>query len=195
MKFSKMTVKLFAISTMLVGGSVLADPPMPNVFDGGNKWRISYYDDAVDNHNGGNKQDICFLPYAVVDNSIQGHWYSMTFSDFNGSYYQEGDEVKMTGDFGDDRGHTHMTLQHTTKDVPGKVRGIAFKDWTVWYEDGRYGVAWWGNAMMQRVGKCKFITGDVPGVPARLLRNGSEALSPAQDGQESLKKYYKRTRP
>jgi len=39
-----------------------------------------------------------------VGTSIQGVWYSTSYPDWNGRYYQEGDEVKMTGDFAKDTG-------------------------------------------------------------------------------------------
>ena len=153
-----LVVSAIVLFVMVFVSSVSASPPKPNVFDGGNKWKITFYNDSTDTHAQWATQEICFLPYTVVGSSIQGMWYSTSFPDWNGRYYQEGDEVKMTGDYARDVGHDHMTLVHTTYDVAGsKVHGMAFGDWTEWREDGKYGrVIGWGNAKLERTGRCKF---------------------------------------
>ena len=206
---------MFAMSSFLFCGAASATPPQPNVFDGGNKWRITFYNDSTDNHDQWATQNLCFMPYAIVGNSIQGTWYSTTFPDWNGRYYQEGDELKMTGDYANDVGHDHMTLQHTTYDVPGQVRGMAFKDWTEWREDGAYGnIIGWGNAMIVRAGKCSFPHSfDIPeilapeeikfldrqaleisfSIPDRLTVEGKTASYPGQTDLESIENYQRRT--
>ena len=215
MKSIKKHIALVTLGSLLFSGVALADPPKPNVFDGGNKWRITFYNDPTGNHDQWATQEICFLPYAVVGTSIQGAWYSTSFPDWNGRYYQEGDEVKMTGDYAKDVGHDHMTLLHTTYDVEGQVRGMAFKDWTEWREDGAFGrIIGWGNAKLQRAGRCK-TPGDITSVtdltasdlrklelqaqeisqslPDRLTVKGSVAYFPGQSGLESVDDYLRRT--
>ena len=165
------------LSVMVFVSSVFAGPPKPNVFDGGNKWKITFYNDPTDRHDQWATQEICFLPYTVVGNSIQGTWYSTSYPDWNGRYYQEGDEVKMTGDYAKDVGHDHMTLVHTTRNTAGSVvSGMAFGDWTEWREDGRCGrVIGWGNAKLERTGYSRFprifdrIPVLTPKVPERLV--------------------------
>lgn len=212
MKSIKKYAVLLAIGSLLFSGVALADPPKPNVFDGGNKWRITFYNDPTGGHDQWATQEICFLPYAVVGTSIQGAWFSTSYYDWNGRYYQEGDEVKMTGDYAKDVGHDHMTLIHTTYDAPGRVNGMAFKDWTEWSEDGSYGnIIGWGNAKLERVGYCKSIdsTADlVPedlknlelkaleislSLPDRLTVKGYVATSPGQSDLESVDDYLRRT--
>lgn len=215
MKSIKKHVTLVALGSLLFAGVALANPPKPNVFDGGNKWRITFYNDPTGNHAQWATQEICFLPYVIVGTSIQGVWYSTSFPDWNGRYYQEGDEVKMTGDYAKDVGHDHMTLQHTTYDVEGQVRGMAFKDWTEWREDGAYGnIIGWGNAKLERAGRCK-LAGDITSVadltaddlkklefqaweislslPDRLTINGTVASLPGQPDLESVDDYLSRT--
>lgn len=200
---------------VVFAGSVMAHPPEPNVFDGGNEWRITFYNDSTTNHDEWATQGICFLPYVTVGTSIQGVWYSTTYPDWNGRYYQEGDELKMTGDYAKDVGHDHMTLVHTTYDVPGQVRGMAFKDWTEWREDGKFGnIIGWGNARLVRAGKCRYPQGAEDGLqltpeslkrleaqamdfslslPERLTVDGRVAEFPGQTDLESLESYKERT--
>lgn len=215
MKLMKNSMVMVALSSLLVSSVALANPPKPNVYDGGNKWRITFYNDSTVNHDQWGDQEICFLPYAVVGTSIQGVWYSTTYTDWNGLYYQEGDELKMTGDYAKDVGHDHMTLQHTTYDVEGQVRGMAFKDWTEWREDGAYGnIIGWGNSNLVRAGRCDITRGidDIAiltaeerkklelvaqefsaTLPRRLTVKGTVASSPGQHGLESVDEYLQRT--
>ncbi len=201
--------------TLVLGASASAQPPLPNVFDGGNLWNITFYNDPTTNHQQWATQKICFLPYRVVGTSIQGVWYSLSFRDWNGRYYQEGDELKMTGDYAQDVGHDHMTLFHTTYDVPGRVNALAFKDWTEWREDRRYGrIIGWGNAKLERTGWCRYPIniGDITQLPSdllpkieeealvfsqelpeRLTVSGEIAESPGQEDLESIEEYEART--
>lgn len=214
--YIKRVVALICGSVALVG-SASAQPPYPNVFNGGNKWRITFYNDPTTNHQQWGSQLICFMPYRTVGTSIQGVWYSTTFPDWNGRYYQEGDELKMTGDYARDIGHDHMTLYHTTYDVPGKINALAFKDWTEWREDRRYGrIIGWGNAKLERLGKCRYpfvidnfdniemvISDDLQKLedevllfsqqlPQRMTVDGAVAESPGQADLESIEEYQAR---
>jgi hypothetical protein len=189
---------LATCGTVALTSVAFAQPPMPNVFDGGSMWQIIDYLDEANDHRQLATQNICFLPYAVVGNSIQGVWYSTTYNDWNGMYYQEGDELRMTGDFWDDTGHDHMTLLHTTFDVPGEVKGLAFKDWDEWIEDGEYGkIGQWGNAKMERIGKCEIQKAAVAieysrQLPPRLTIKGDVARMPTQADLESVEEYLMR---
>jgi len=102
--------------------------PKPNVYDGGNRWKITAFDDSFPEHPEWATQEICFLPYIADATGIQGMWYSLTFPDWNGRYRQEGDEVKMTGDYAKGVGHDHITLYHTVWDVSKRAKGVAFGD-------------------------------------------------------------------
>ena len=216
MKPIKKQIALLAIGSLLLNGTVLAAPPKPNVVDTGNKWHITYYSDSHSSHGtDGITHELCFLPYTTVGTSIQGTWYATSFPDWNGRYYQEGDEVKMIGDFANDVGHDHMTLIHTTGNG-----GMAFKDWTEWREDGEFGrIKGWGNAKMVRVGECapsvnnrreKGISRNFShlldslglkdkalhesyNAPPRLTTDGSVADSPSQSNLESLRVYQEHT--
>lgn len=223
MKILKKYATLFIIS-LVFSGAVLAHPftpPQPNVFDGGNNWLITYYNDPAPDHRRWATQSICFLPYSQFlpasqnGTGISGVWFSNSFNDWNGRYYQEGDELKMTGDFANNRGHDHMTLQHTTYKGPvQKEPDVAFKDWTEWVEDQRWGrVIGWGNAKLVRRGRCPFPTFPLKGksnvtsqeqleewahkqslaMPPRLTVNGAVAESPGQADLESLEEYERRT--
>lgn len=203
------------ITLYMVTSVAMAQVPHPNVYDDGNRWRITFFNDPSDVHQQWATQIICFLPYATVGTSIQGRWYALTFPDWNGLYYQEGDEVKMTGDYAQDIGHDHMTLVHTTVDTTVGPRGMAFKDWTEWREDGDYGfVIGWGNARLIRDGRCRIphsgadsFTAQSPeeaekfdeealllslSLPPRLTRDGGEAESPGAPDQEDVDTYLKR---
>jgi len=193
---------------------VSAQVPLPNVFDGGNRWLITGFLDDSPNHLRVGTQEICFLPYAVVGTSIQGVWFSTSFKNWNGRYYQEGDEIKMTGDYAENVGHDHMTLVHTTFDVAGGVRGMAFKDWTEWREDDRFGrIIGWANARLQRAGRCGVAGVPFPTtvpvaelpkleeaavrfsleVPERLTLRGLPAESPNDADLEDIDLYFERT--
>ena len=196
-----------ALTLGMFWGPEASAQPKPNVFDGGNRWQITFFDDSSSDHTEWATQEICFLPYMLDDTGITGIWYALSFPDWNGSYRQEGDEVKMTGDYAKDVGHDHMTLYHTTWDVPQRAKGMAFKDWTEWREDGAFGrIIGWGNARMTRVGHCSYPKGEglelekqvlklSLKIPPRLRRDSKEeAQSPGDGLQESLETYFKRTR-
>jgi len=195
-----------ALTLGMFWGPEASAQPKPNVFDGGNRWQITGFIDQTPGHDEVATQDICFLPFIGVEQSIQGVWYSLSFPDWNGRYYQEGDEVKMTGDYAKDVGHDHMTLLHTTYDHPQKPMGMAFKDWTEWREDGAFGlIIGFANARMTRYGRCSYPGGEGAElekrvqdlslkIPPRLMKDSKrEAQNPGDHGQESLKTYFERT--
>ncbi len=191
---------LTSLSLVCLTTSVaLSAVPKPNVYDGGNRWNITAFNDVSPVHTQSATQVICFSPYTVnaANNSIEGIWYSLSFPDWNGRYYQEGDELKMTGDYAKDIGHDHMTLQLTTM---GPKNEVAFKDWTEWREDGRFGrIIGWANARLVRKGKCPKIIATHEAfslskeLPERLTLKGEVAKYPSQADLEPLENYLERT--
>ncbi|MCP4269733.1 MAG: hypothetical protein GY777_29870 [Candidatus Brocadiaceae bacterium] len=193
--------KVFGIVVALLfitSAAMAACVPQPNVYDNGNRWRVTFYNDSATGHDQWGSQIICFSPYTTVGTSIQGHWYALTFPDWNGRYYQEGDELKMTGDYAKDIGHDHLIFKHTTEDRYKK--GVAFGDWTEWREDSKFGnIIGWGNATLERVGSCKCdceidkVAEISKYLPPRLTLRGIEAQSPGEKGLESVEDYLSRT--
>lgn len=169
------------IALLLLGtANVYADPPKPNVFDDGNLWAITAYDDSSPVHLEWATQGICFLPPVMIGTHLRGQWYSTTFPDWNGIYSQEGDQLFMHGDYARDVGHDGITIEIFSQKEGGG-------SWTEWREDGGIGrTIGFANARMQRLGKCRIIQStDLPNlfVPPRFLLNGKEAESPLDRDQ------------
>jgi hypothetical protein len=170
-----------------------ADVPKPNVYDGGNRWLITAFDDADAQHNEWATQGICFQPYAVVGTQIRGTWYSDTFPDWNGQYAQEGDQLVMHGDYAANVGHDGMKVELAT-DSP---KDVAMGQWAEWREDaGNGSTVGFLNARMTRVGRCRrfHLTGELHApldlidrlkieIPQRLLEDGQAAQNPLDRGQ------------
>jgi hypothetical protein len=169
----------------------------PNVFDGGNRWLITAFDDTSPQHTQWATQGICFLPYAVVGTHIQGIWYSDTFPNWRGRYSQEGDRVLMHGDYASDVGHDGMVIELGFGTSP---RDVGAGQWTEWREYGANGMTiGFANARLQRVGRCAQSFGDISAmppaeldklvdelaarVPPRMRRDGKVAEAP-QDGEQ-----------
>ena len=199
----------------MLASTVTAQPPMPNVAAGGNKWLITGYDDTTTDNQPRSSHIICFLPFNQnIGGRLIGKWYSLTFPDWNGNYYQVGDKLRMTGDFRTDIGGDSITLLHTANNANGQVNAMEFKDWTEWLGDYGYGVVFfWGNATMERIGKCNypFNLDDYPdmtwselfqleqealsfsqNLPERLLMDGYSAAFPATPNMESVDTYLER---
>lgn len=155
---------LFLAVTALAGRA--AAQPTPNVFDGGNRWLITYFDDCNATHQQWATQGICFLPYKrCAACGIVGAWYSDTFPDWNGRYQQEGDRLLMHGDYANNVGHDGMVIDLFAGTSP---RDEGAGQWTEWREvPGVFGTTiGFGNARLRRVGRCR-----VPqGVAADLTR-------------------------
>lgn len=199
-----------AALTMSVSAVVVADP-LPNVYSEGNLWSITFHDDDSTNHNQWATQRICFSPYAssTSQSQIKGTWYSTSYPNWHGHYRQEGDSVKMVGNFWQGKGNDGITwdivtsASHTGLGVG--LRTIGAGHWHEWGDDGRYGPVYgFGNALFQRVGSCKLLK-SITGITAadskaelidtidydlnikpRVLSDGSEATHPQQEGQLPL---------
>jgi hypothetical protein len=161
MKFFN-TLKHFVTLSALLGTSAAraAPPHLPNLLDGGNEWTITYYNDTSPTHTQQATQTLCFYPAGVVGTHQQYYWVSTTYRDWNGYASQEGDQVFMYGDFQwpfgvKDVGHDGMQWEIVTNSPKNMGAG----HWNEWLEDGRMGnpIAF-GNAVFQRIGKCKFET-------------------------------------
>lgn len=169
----------------------------PNVFDNGNLWSITYYHDTAVGHTQWATQRICFLPYAFPAagaTNIYGRWYSTTYPNWHGHYQQEGDTVKMVGNFWDGYGNDSMLWDI----VSNSPANIGAGHWLEWGDNGMSGPVYgMGNTVFQRVGKCRDISGgqtltadsklQLPEIKARYLTSGKEAEFPMQTGQEELK--------
>ncbi len=170
-----------------LGTSLASAAPLPNVFDGGNRWSITAYNDTSPNHSKMATQSICFRPYAVNGTHITGKWYSDVFPDWNGVYSQEGDRVTLHGDYANDVGHDGITFNIVTNDRENHSAG----HWTEWRENGSFGkTVVFANASLQRIGKCNSNITDLTfaAIPPRLLLSGGEAVDPMQAKQEPLDK-------
>ena len=183
-----LNIKLLLSVTLVsaMGTSLAYAVPKPNVFDGGNRWLITAYNDASPSHTQMATQGICFRPYAVTGTHIRGQWYSDTYPDWNGVYSQEGDQVFLHGDYAHDVGHDGIAFEIVTRNKRNEGAG----HWTEWRENGSFGnTIVFANAQLKRVGKC-FNTHPhhfrLPIVSPRYLLKGGVAEDPMQEGQESL---------
>lgn len=133
-----------------------AQVPRPNVFDGGNRWLITAFDDRSNVHQQWATQGVCFLPYAVNGTHIQGVWYSDTFPNWSGRYSQEGDRILMHGNWGNDIGSDGMVIELFGGNSP---RDVGAGQWTEWFNPGTYGTTvGFANTRLSRVGKCQLPT-------------------------------------
>ncbi len=190
--------KLFAAISLLVATNLSHAYPRhdPNVYDNGNLWTITFHDDDSVNHNQWATQRICFTPYtlpAAGQTHIKGKWYSTSYPNWNGYYQQEGDEVKLLGNYANGVGNDGISFDIVTT---GKSTTIGAGHWVEWRDSG-----WaspfhvFGNALLQRIGKC-----NVPHTPItkadlallareikpRSLLTGGTAEFPIQQGQVPL---------
>jgi hypothetical protein len=152
---NKVTITGLVLFMGIVGlvWSATAQTPKPNVFDGGNRWLITAYDDTSPVHQQWATQGICFLPYAQHGTHIQGVWYSDTFPNWRGRYSQEGDRVLMHGDYANGVGHDGMVIELTEGTSPKDVGG---GQWTEWRETGSFGTTiGFANNRLARVGRCQ----------------------------------------
>ena len=189
-KKSLLSVAIVSVLGTSLASAEASPTPMPNVYDGGNRWSITAYNDASPSHRRLATQSICFKPYVVKGTHIRGKWYSDTFPDWNGVYSQEGDQVSLHGDYADNTGHDGVIFDIVTNDRENYSAG----HWTEWRENPKFGkTVVFANASLQRIGKCKNHQNghDDPAffaLPPRLLMKGGEAVDPMQEDQEPLDK-------
>jgi hypothetical protein len=160
MRILKYKVKIIALALFLgiVGlmGEARAQVPKPNVFDGGNRWLITAFDDSSSVHLQWATQGICFLPYGLSGTHIRGVWYSDTYPNWNGRYSQEGDRVLMHGNWGNFIGSDGMVIDLFAGTSP---KDMGAGQWTEWFNFGANGTTVvFGNTRLSRVGKCPLPT-------------------------------------
>jgi len=185
---------------MAISVSAFAQP-RPNVFDGGNLWQITAYDDTSPTHTQMATQGICFLPYVPAGTNVQGVWYSTTFPNWRGRYSQEGDRVLMHGNYAAGVGHNGMFIELFAGTSPSD-EGAG--QWTEFRETGLFGTTIaFANTRLRRVSKCgpagvadlaklshaeiEKAAAEASGrVPPRMKRDGKPAESPLEPGQVPL---------
>lgn len=144
------------ISAVALAAQVNAQVPKPNVYDGGNRWLITAFDDSSTVHLQWATQGICFLPYGVFGTQIRGIWYSDTFPNWNGRYAQEGDQILMHGNWANFMGSDGMFIELFAGTSPRDMGG---GQWTEWWNFGANGTTvGFANARLTRVGKCPLPT-------------------------------------
>jgi len=191
----------FFMGIIVLVGQASAQIPRPNVFDGGNKWRITAFDDRSPVHQEWGSQGVCFLPYAVTGTHIGGIWYSDTYPGWTGRYSQEGDRVLMHGNWGNDAGSDGMVIELFAGTSP---RDVGAGQWTEWFNAGTHGsTVGFLNTRLVRIGKCTLPTGVDPAkmseaeleklaldlsneAKPRLRTDGREAQSPTDPEQVPL---------
>lgn len=154
----RLGLKAFALFMLagLAAGQAAAQVPKPNVFDNGNRWLITAFDDRSPVHQQWATQGICFLPYAVNGTHISGVWYSDTFPNWNGRYSQEGDNLLMHGNWANFGGSDAMVIDIFAGTSPKDMGG---GQWTEWWNFGANGTTvGFANARLSRVGKCALPT-------------------------------------
>lgn len=143
-----------SVSLMLISSAFAQPPHKPNLVDNGNRWTITAYDDASLVHRQMATQGLCFKFVSNVGSHQRYTWYSDTFPDWNGWASQEGDQIKMYGDYAKDVGHDGINWEIVTEDRPTN-KAIGYGHWTEWRENGKYGLTIvFANAKLTRVGNC-----------------------------------------
>lgn len=181
----------------------------PNVYDGGNLWSITFHNDDSVTHTQWATQRICFMPYTsptLGRTHLRGRWYSTTFPDWNGHYSQEGDSVKLVGNFWNGRGNDSIRFDIVTSgpntSLAHRHHSLATGHWDEWQDDGFLGVVFgWGNTILERIGRCKSVNvrqstlaarsadssdEEDLNIKPRYLKDGSEAQYPQQEEQEEI---------
>lgn len=192
MKLTQLVLPL----ALTLSATAMASPTYePNVVKGGNLWTITAHDDDSVSHTQFATQRICFMPFstpATGRTQLRGRWYSTSYPNWHGHYRQEGDSVKMVGNFWAGKGNDAMSFDIVTSllhtGLGDKHRTIGAGHWAEWGDDGRFGPVYgFGNALFQRIGACKSIKDfQELNIKPRLLKNGEEARFPNQPGQLPL---------
>jgi len=207
MKILKHKISIIGL-TLLLGIPVFmanpgrADAPGPNVFDSGNRWLITFYNDCDKEHSQWATQGICFLPYKPCATcGIQGAWYSDTYPGWRGRYMQEGDHIAMHGNWAKFAGSDGMIIDLFGGTSP---RDEGAGHWTEWFNTGTFGTTvGFGNTRLRRVGRCQVPPGTnlsrmsqaevdkmamdlSEKVRPRLRRDGKAAASPSDPDQVPL---------
>ena len=128
----------------------------PTLTQEGNRWTITFHNDAASNHTRWATQGLCFYYVGNIGTHEVYHWVSDTYPDWNGIARKEGDQVFMHGDYANDVGHDSMDWELVTMVNDWSQRPeYGAGHWKEWRENGKFG-SWsvFGNTLLQRVGKC-----------------------------------------
>ena len=156
----------------------------PDLTTGGNRWTITFYDDASPNHDEWATQGICFRFIGTVGTHNRYEWWSDTFPDWNGIASQEGDQIFMHGDYAGDVGHDGIEWSIVTS----SAKNIGAGHWFEWREDSKFGrTIGFGNTLLNRVGRCTITIDDGRLLPYPYDRLGRQLESPMGYALETLK--------
>jgi len=180
---------LMLCSALLISAPAYAVPQHFPAADlpawGGTLWQITFYDDTASGQTQWATQNICLVQTGVQGSNTIGTWYSTTYRRWIGRFRQEGDQVRMIGDFWYGPGNDSIDWEITVRDKEG------FGHWEEWIEDGFYG-SWVakGNTKLVKInGGCfPFNTTGLANGKVETLVEEQSALAPRvfkRDGSEA----------
>ena len=148
-RFVQTLVTTAAALALLAGLTVAQENEMlivqPNLHDGGNQWIITAFNAAGELAT----QRLCFLLDESDETTVRGYWYSDTFLGWDGGYIQEGNQIRMYGDYRRNRGHDGIVWSFTSE-------GVGTGEWMEWRENSRLGESiGFAQVSMERVGECQ----------------------------------------
>ena len=153
----------------------------PDLVLDGNRWTITFYNDASPNHDQWATQGICFRYAGIAGTQQRYVWWSDTYPDWNGMATQEGDEITMHGDYAKDVGHDGMKWDVVTS----SPKNLGAGHWWEWREDGGFGnTIGFGNARLERVGSCRVRFEETPYLKLPLDETGKEMETPMGNFKE-----------
>lgn len=158
--------KLILVLSMY-SASVFAQPPygpdMINTPSGVmNEWTVTYFNDQDSgllgpvSHTQWATQRLCFYYAGIADSHQRYYVVSSSYFGWYGTATQEGDLVRIKLTFWNGLGNDEIIFDLST--VGPKDRGMGHWDETVetW---STFGVTFWGNTELQRVGTCQVASG------------------------------------
>ena len=153
----------------------------PDLVVDGNRWTITFFNDASPVHDQWATQGLCFRYAGIVGTHQRYYWWSDTYPDWNGMATQEGDEIAMHGDYAQDVGHDGMKWDIVTASRANQGAG----HWWEWRENGGFGnTIGFGNARLERVGSCRVRFEDSHLIKLPLDADGREMETPMGNFKE-----------
>ncbi len=146
---------LLSVSILsVVSYAAMANPPFyPGLTNEGNRWTITFQDDASPTHAQWATQGICFYDQGNYGTQRRYYWISDTYPDWNGNAVQEGDQVFMYGDFQYPWGRPNVGHDGMQWEIFSLSEGAGH--WKEWVENSTVGTTiGFGNAKLVRTGKC-----------------------------------------
>lgn len=176
-------VSAAALAIGLASGSAHAQVYSPDLVKDGNRWTITFYNDAAPAHDQWATQGICFRYLGTVGTHQRYVWWSDTYPDWNGMATQEGDEITMHGDYAKDVGHDGMKWDIVTS----SPKNLGAGHWWEWRENGGFGnTIGFGNARLQRVGACLVKYEEAAYLKLPLDESGREMEAPMGNLKEEI---------